>query len=123
LDDVLELADVSGPVVALQCGDLAFGERRSGLAQLLRYARDEMGRERKDVFLALAKRRDAERKHAQAIIKVLTETPGAHVGGEIVVGGGDDANVDRPGRVVPDALVLPLLQYAEQLRLQIEREV
>src|SRR5207248_9272589 len=50
------------------------------------------------------------------IVKVLAEAPGADLGQEIAVRGGDDANVGLD-RVAAERLVLPFLQDAQELHL------
>src|SRR5207244_5825946 len=60
---------------------------------------------------------------AEAVVEILAEAAGPHGGLEVLVGGGDEADVDADGGVAPDALDLLLLARAEQLRLGVERHV
>ena len=123
LDHVLELAHVARPFVGAEGRHLMLEQLRLRRADLLGHERDEVRRERDDVLLAGTQRRDPDREHAEAIVEILAEPPLAHVGGEVAVGRRDDAHVDGARRVVADAFVLPLLEYAEQLGLEVEREV
>ena len=73
-------------------------------------AGEEMARQRGHVLRPPAQRRHRNRKHVQAVEQVLAETPGLHVGDQVAVGGGDDADVDldrscarRPARLRPPA--------------------
>ena len=95
LEEILQLAHVARPAVALQ------EEERVG-AQLRRFAPEPVSRgceegasERLDLARSLAQRRDAQRHAVQAIEEVLTKTPGAHLVVERAVGGGDEAHVER----------------------------
>ena len=59
----------------------------------------------------------------EAVEEVLAEALLAHEGGEVLVGGGDDAHVHPDGPRAADALELALLQHAQELRLGHRREV
>ena len=74
--------------------------------------------EQRDVFLALAQRRQLHGDDVQPVEQVFAELPVGHHARQVAVGRGDDAHVDL-GRVrVADALELALLQHAQQLHLQ-----
>jgi hypothetical protein len=79
--------------------------------------------EPRDVVGALAQRRHHRAHHGEAVVQVLAEGPLLDHVLEVAVGGGHHADVD-PGRArVADAPHLALLQHAEELRLQLEREL
>ena len=93
------------------------------MAELLARALEEVARDLEHVVAARAQRRHFDRKDAQAVEQVLAK---AAVGDgllEIAVRRRDDAHVDRVRAVVADPLVLALLQHAQQLALQIERDL
>ena len=79
-----------------------------------------MGRQERDVFLALAERHDLDGKNIQAVIKVFPEAAGGDFLFQIAIGGGDDAHIGKARAVFPDAFVAFFLQGPEQLALQIE---
>src|SRR5205085_3100424 len=74
----------------------------------------------RNVVLPFAQRRKPNRNDAQSIVEVLPEMARRRVGGEVAVGGGDDADVDLDLARAADALELLLLQHAQQLRLEVE---
>ena len=55
--------------------------------------------------------------------EILPERAGAHPRFEVLVGGGDDANVDPDWQVAPDAIELSVGQHPEQARLELGRHV
>ncbi len=55
--------------------------------------------------------------------QVLAEAPGAHLGTQILVGGGDEAHVHGNGLAPSDALDLTGFQRAQQLGLRISAQV
>ena len=76
-----------------------------------------------DVAGALAQRRKVQAQDVQPVIEIFTEPPLLDLPGQILVGGSDDANVDRDRMAGPDPLDRLLLQKAEKVRLDVEREV
>ena len=73
--------------------------------------------------MTLAQRRQLESDDVEAVKQVFAETPLTHHLVEIQVGGGDDAHVGAAGHRVAHALVFLVLDEAQQLGLQGEREV
>ena len=65
---------------------------------------------------------DLHRKHVEPEIEVLAKPAALHLLLEVAVGGGDHADVDRAGALLADALEIALLQHAQQLALQLERD-
>jgi hypothetical protein len=59
----------------------------------------------------------------QAVEQVGAKTAGLDRCDESAIRGGDDAHLDREGVRAADPLELPLLQHAEQLGLQCERQL
>ena len=51
--------------------------------------------EQRDVLAAFAQRRHAQLDHVQAVVEVLAELARLDQRGEVLVGGADDAHVDR----------------------------
>ena len=124
LQDVLELADVAGPVVAPR----ASASRRQGCVSIrLLSARDrpphQVLDEQRDVLAAIAQRRERDREHVEPIVQVAAEAALAHFLGQIAVGRGDDAHVDVHRARAAQPLELSFLQHAQQLGLQLERQL
>ena len=72
---------------------------------------------------AVAQRRRKNRKHFEAVKEVAAEFLFRDHFGQIAIGGGDEAHVDGDGPRAAQALDLALLQSAQQLRLQVERQL
>ncbi len=98
LDDVAQLADVAGPVVLLERGEGGVGDFDVGAAVLLAELGEEFAGEERDVFLAIAQRRDVEGDDVEAVEEVFAEVAAGDLLFEVLVGGGDDAGVDVDGR-------------------------
>src|SRR5208283_6200677 len=83
---------------------------------------DEVCNKDRDIVLALAERRNAKTHDVEAIEKILAKTLGLDFGGEIAIGGGDDAEVRSALAEAADGTELLLLQDAKQFHLEIERQ-
>ena len=92
---------------------------RSGVRQLVEEA---VGEER-DVGGAGAERREDDAGLGEAVEEVFAEAAGVDLGAEIAVGGGDEADVDGDGRGAADAGDGARLEDAEELGLEVEREL
>ena len=62
-------------------------------------------------------------QHVDAVEEVLAEAARLHVGGEVAVRRGDDAHVDLDVLRVAEAPDVLLLQHAQELHLQVERQL
>ena len=123
LDAVLQLAHVARPAVGAQPLD---GLGRDGEQRLLHVAAEslhEIVRERHHVVLALAQRRHRDREHREAEEQVFAEGPGRDRGLEVLVRRGDQAHVDVHEGRPAEPLEAPLLERAQHLRLQAQRQV
>jgi hypothetical protein len=79
----------------------------------------EGARQRGDVLLSLAERRQADREDVEAVPEVLAEAPRRDVAGEVPVGRGDDPDVHLQRPVPAHPLEGPVLQHAQELGLQL----
>src|SRR6266403_2095495 len=70
-----------------------------------------------------AQRRKHDRDDVQAVVEVLAEASRLHLGLEVLVGGGEDADVDLERAVAAHPFELALLEHAQDLRLRLERHV
>ena len=73
-DDVLELADVAGPVVALEDDRGPGCKAFDGFVEVVVELADEVRDEERDVFAALVERGDGKLDHGEAVVKVFAET-------------------------------------------------
>src|SRR5438034_8251269 len=96
---------------------------RSTLFPYTTLFRSDLVGQRRQVCRPLAERRQPDGDDVQPEVEVLAEAAAAHVGLEVAVGGGDDARVDFDRLAPADALEAVVLEEAEQLALQLGREV
>ncbi len=120
LDHVLQLADVAGPVVALELVHHSFGDLSDDSSETFAQAGHECGREQRDVFLALAKGGEGDGKHVDAVPEILPEASRPDLVLEVAVGRGDEAHVDRDRLRPSQPLELLVLQDAQELSLELE---
>src|SRR6185295_11134421 len=123
LDDVLELANVPGPRITLQRVHHRLWHLRDLAAQLTLVAVDEEPHQPRDVLRPVSKRRQVNRIHTQAIVQVSPKRSGGDRRLQVAMGGGDHAHVDTLRARRSDALELAFLQHAEELHLNIRRQV
>ena len=101
------------------CGEIAGTGRRHALREAL----GEVARQCRDVVLCAAQRRDANQEDVEAVEQVAAERVVFDHAIEIAAGRGDDADVGVARARAAEALELALLQDAQQLRLDFERQV
>ncbi len=88
-----------------------------------REALQQVARQRFDVALALAQRRDADRVDVDAVVEILPEAPGTHRLHQVHVGGRDQPHVHMPRLRPAQTFDLPVLQHAQQLGLGRQRQL
>ena len=123
LDDVLQFADVAGPVVRQQQrhGLRTDAAHRSSLSQVVPL-HEALGQSR-NVFLAPAQRRQLQPDDVDAVKEVLTELALLDQRRQVAVGRGEDARTGLERLGAAQRLVGALLQDAQQLDLQGGRKV
>ena len=82
-----------------------------------------MADQQRDVVAALAQGRQHDREHVQAVVEVAAEAAVGDHRGQVAVGGGHQAHVHLDRLGAAQALELLLLQDAQQLGLQLQRDV
>ena len=87
------------------------------------HAGEEVFQQQGNIVDPLAQRRDADRQHVQAVEEVLPEAAGGGQGLQVLIGGGDDADIAMNRGVAPDALELLFLQQPQQFRLRARRHI
>jgi hypothetical protein len=115
---VTQLADVSRPGVFEHHLDGAGVEAGQLFAIALRVAAQEVHGQQRDVFAALAERRQVNLDGIETEEQVLAEASGGNFALQAGVGGAQDAHVDALRARRADALEFSGLEHAQQLGLQ-----
>src|SRR5881296_277979 len=84
---------------------------------------DEVLDQQDDVVGARPQRREPDVHHIQTVEQIGAETPGARLGLEVAVGGGDQPDVDRDRAARAERRDLAVLEGAQELRLEPERDL
>ncbi len=84
---------------------------------------DKMQREKRDIFFPFPQGRQVDPDHVEPVVQIFTESPLSHPFFEILVGGGDDANIQVFHIGAAHALKLSLLEKSQDLCLGIELQV
>src|SRR5664279_24847 len=111
-DRVFQLADIARPIVLLQF--IHRRRRDSGdlLAHFTRKLAREVVHQQRNIFPAFAQRRNLDMKNIQTIEKVGAELALLDQLFQVLVGGGDHAEIDVDGLIAAYAHDLALLQHA-----------
>ena len=76
-----------------------------------------MLRQERNIFFALAQRRNIHGHYIEAVIKIFAKGALFQRRAQILIGGSHHAYVDMAGDIAAQALELPLLKHAQQLHL------
>jgi hypothetical protein len=117
LDGVLQFADVSRPSVPPQQLTGVPTERDISLGHPGRECPDERLGEEQHVVPSFPEGWQVHVENAQPIEEVGAESPGGHLGRQIPVRRGDQADIGLERRCPAKPLELPLLQHTEELDL------
>src|SRR5215470_2767581 len=117
LDLVRELAHVARPRIAAEELERFGGDRWHGPPRAPARLAQEIVGEGGNVLGAVAKGRQTDGKDVQPVVEIATKATNGHVGLEIGVGGGDDADVHAASAPAPDPSHLALLEHAEKTLL------
>ena len=123
LDPVAQLSGIARPGIGLEALQHACGDRQGRQAELRRELLHEHPRERLDVVDPLAQRRQVDAHDVEPVIEVGAELPGRDPLGEVGIGGGDEAHVDRDLAVRAHGADLAVLDHPQELRLERERQL
>src|SRR5437870_2643428 len=123
MDHILQLADVSRPRMVTERLPRLARDHIDAAIQAAGKLADEVIDERVDVLRPLTEGRYRDREDVQAVVQIVTEAAPFDHPGEVAVRGGDqtDVDVDRP--CPAETLELVFLQHAQELRLQLERDL
>src|SRR6267378_5216140 len=123
LDQVRELADVPGPRVPTERVQRLARDDLDPAVHGTREPLDEVAHQGGNVLGPLAERRGLDREHVQPVVEIVPEPLLFHHPKEVAVRRGDEADVDLDRLRTADPLELLLLQDAQQLRLELERDL
>ena len=119
---IAQLAQVARPAISTEGGD----DRRRITGDFLPQPRRKMAAitlgEFEQIARTLAQTGQGDGDHVETIEKIFAETPGLHLLGEIAVGRSDHAHLGAARCRLPHPLVFALLQEAEQLGLDGDRQ-
>src|SRR5262245_30306385 len=123
LDHILQLADVSRPRMATERLPRLARDHIDAAVHAAGKLADEVIDENVDVLRPLTEGRYRDREDVEAVVEIVTEAALFDHPGEIPVRRRDhtDVDVDRP--CAAEALELVFLQHAQELRLQVERDL
>ena len=123
LDDTLQLAHVTGPVVVLEGVQGVFRHGLDLLSCFLIEFGDKIIDKKRDVFLALPERRDRDGENIEPVEQVFPESALPDLFLQIPVGGRNDPHIDLDGFGAAQPLKLAVLDDPEQLGLKIHRHL
>ena len=121
--DILELADIARPGIALKHGEGLRVDAVDVLSLFRGEAGDEAADELGHVLEAFAQGGHPDGEDVEPVIEVLAEAPLLHEADQILVGRRDQPEVDLDRVLGADGIDLALLQRTQQLHLRIEREL
>ena len=84
---------------------------------------DEMLRQKRDVFLTIAKRRQVDGKDREPVVQVFAKPAFLNCSARLLIRCGDDANIEFEFLFAAKPTNPSVFQYAEELRLQLERHL
>src|SRR5581483_5474982 len=122
-NEVFEFADVARPVILHEGIHGFIGNEADVFFLPGREATHEIMCEETDIVTAFAQGRHANREYTEAVEEIATELT---IGDELVqvaIGGGDESHVHVHGLVAAQPLELLLLENAQELGLEFERNV
>ena len=123
MNDVLQLAGIAWPAVALQDLLRGFADQRHGQVQALAVDPQEVFGQRFDIPHPLAQGRQLQLALAQVAIQALVELARRHRLGQVDAGGRHQAHIHRAWLLRADPGHLVVLQGRQQLGLDRQRQV
>ena len=123
LDSMLQLPDITIPRMLLQFLLGTFGKSKRTFVVLLGKAFDEEFRKRDDVFLAFPQRRYFEMNGIDAVEQIFAELALCHPLVQIGISSTYQADIHRNGFIASHPHHATALEYGEQLRLQVIRQI
>ncbi|MGB7296048.1 MAG: hypothetical protein WBC70_10705 [Candidatus Aminicenantales bacterium] len=122
-DDVTELPDVALPGIFCHSGDGLGRELSRPEVVFLGEVAAEVFDEKGDILFFIPERRRIDRNDVEAEEEIVTELPFADLFFQVLVGGGDNPDVDLADLARPNPLDLPFFEDPQHLRLGFEAHV
>src|SRR5208283_2790178 len=122
LDQIFQLAHIPRPGVFLKGSKRIGGQPLNGQSVGQAMELEKVIAKQGNVANAFAQRRQMNRNHVNAIVKVLTKAPGADHLLERLVGGANEPKIDLAMGAPAQALHLVVLKNAQQFGLQRSRQ-
>jgi hypothetical protein len=123
LDYMLELPDIAGPGIGHHHVHGLLGESINLIIALMAVFVKKILHEQGDIFRALTKRWDMDGHDINAIIEIIAKGASLNGLGQVVIGGGKNANIQLLSFLAAYSPELPLLDHPEELGLGLQREV
>src|SRR5262245_24734613 len=123
LDDVFELSNVSRPGPILQSAHGVGRNRREAPTHAICVLLDEVPDEERHIGGAVAQRRNMDGEDVQTVKEIASERSLLHVALQVAVRRRNQADVDALGPRAAEPLELALLENAQKLGLELERNV
>jgi len=118
-----KLAHVPRPGMPGQARERIRRERGLGEPEARGEVAQTLARQERHVGAPLAQRRKGETHHVEAVVEVGAEAAGRHLAPQVAARGGDDARVHDERARAAQPLEAPVLEHAQELRLEPRREV
>src|SRR5262245_13945707 len=119
MDDVFELANIPRPGVPLKELNRILGNGRSGGSDFPSKLLQEMAHQVRNILQSLPQWRKPDDGVVEPIVQVLTKLFFLNGGFEVAMRGSHDAHINREILLAADALDGLLLQYAQELLLEV----
>jgi CDI toxin RNase A-like protein len=123
LDEIFEFAHIAGPGIVRQRLHYVRGNVCHSLVLATAEFLYEITDQQRHVFGAFAQCGNMNRENIDSIVEVAAEFAFGDQGGEVVVGGGDQAYIDTQSAIPTKALELLFLQHAKKFGLELWWEV
>ena len=118
---ILELPDISRPVIPGQQLNDTFGELRRALQLIV--AGEEQPGEGRYVLPAFPQRRDIKLQPLDPVVEILTKGALPHQALEVRPGGRDHPDINLQGSLAPQRTYLAILQHTQQACLHIDAHI
>src|SRR5712671_2371263 len=110
LDDVLQLADITGPGIRYQKVQSLLVNPADALACFSRKTVDEVLDQQENVFFSFPQRRNLNRKNVETVKQIAAKCPLGDGSVQIAIGSGDNPRIRSDRLIAAHTLKLPLLE-------------